>query len=139
MKTRFVGYAAAWVLLAACITIGLGQPNWPYYHRMTIRGVAGTGSVLQLLPETHDTVRYEYRVGPYKYFGVRTCWAPNRQPAQLHIGDPLVVYYDPQHPEDSVLGCPKVMLNNETTSIALAATGIPSLALIGWALRKARH
>ena len=42
---------------------------------------------------------------------------PNPPLEQLSIGQSLAIYYDPEHPEDSVLGDPKPIFKIETISI----------------------
>ena len=65
-------------------------------------------------------------------------WLPNKPLEQLQIGEAVVIYYDPDHPEKSVLGDPSRILQNETISIILAAIGTPSFILIvvAWKNRK---
>ncbi len=58
---------------------------------------------------------------------------------QLGVGRSLVIYYDPQRPEESVLGDPKPMLRNETISVLLAAFGVPTFIVVGWAWRVSRE
>src|SRR5207248_2056851 len=77
--------------------------------------------VVEFLPSIHDTVRYDYRVDGRGFQGQMQSWRPNPPLPQLAVGHALVIYYDPQHPEDSVLGYPKPMLQTETISVALAA------------------
>lgn len=132
-------YAITWLLFAILVILVIGSLNWPAYYRMTKRGIRGTGTVVQLLPEIHNTVRYEYQVAGQKFEGQMQSWSPNPALEQLSVGQSLVIYYDPQHPEESVLGEPRRMLDNETISVALAAFGVPTIAVIGWALRSSRR
>jgi hypothetical protein len=131
-------YAITWLVLASLIAIGIGSLNWPAYRRMVSVGVLGQGRVVELLPKIHNTVRYDYRVGPRLFDGQMQSWQPNPPLEQLRIGQPLVVYYDPEHPAESVLGNPKPMLQNERVSVALAAVGAPSLIVATWAWRSSR-
>jgi|SRR3954471_1581540 hypothetical protein len=131
-------YAITWLVLATAIAIGIGSLNWPAYHRLAVRGVSGQASVVELLPKFHNTVRYEYRVGEKVFEGQMQAWQPNPPLEQLRVGQPLVIYYDPQHPEQSVLGDPKAILQNETVSVALAAIGVPSFIVVSWAWRSSR-
>ena len=131
-------YLIAWLALAVVVGIGIGNLNWPNYRRMVVRGVSGQATVVELLPKIHNTVRYEYRVARQSFQGQMQSWQPNPPLEQLRVGEPLVIYYDPGHPEDSVLGDPRSMLRNETISIALAAVGLPTLLIVGWAWRSSR-
>jgi hypothetical protein len=103
-----------------------------------MRGIQGPGSVIEVLPKIHNTVRYEYSVDGRAFHGAMQSWRPNPPIEQLSVGQPLVVYHDPQHPEDSVLGDPKPMLENETGSIALAALIIPAIIVlrVRWWIRR---
>jgi hypothetical protein len=132
-------YAITWLALAAVIAVGIGSLNWATYYRMVAVGVSGQASVVELLPNVHNTVRYEYRVGGEAFNGQMQSWQPNLPLEQLKVGQPLVIYYDPQHPAKSVLGNPKPMLQNETISVALAAIGVPSFIVAGWAWRSSRR
>ena len=131
-------YAITWVLLAIVIALGIGSLNWPTYRRMAARGVSGKATVIELLPKIHNTVRYHYEVGGQKFEGQMQSWQPNPPLEQLGVGQPLVIYYDPQRPEVSVLGDPKPMLRNETISVLFAAFGVPTLIVVGWAWRVSR-
>ena len=107
-------YVITWLTLAVVTAVGIGSLNWPAYRRMVARGVSGKATVVELLPKNHNAVRYEYRVADHSFEGQMQSWQPNPRFAQLSVGQPLVIYYDPQHPAESVLGDPKPMLQNET-------------------------
>jgi hypothetical protein len=131
-------YAITWVLLAILIMVGLGSFNWQTYRRMAARGVPGRATVVELLPKVHETVRYHYEVAGQKFEGQMQSWEPNPPLGQLSIGQSVVVYYDPQRPEESVLGDPKPMLRNEIISILLAAFVGPTFIVAWWAWRMSR-
>jgi hypothetical protein len=132
-------YAITWLLLTIVIAVGIGSLNWSGYHRLAAVGVSGQASVVELLPKIHNTVRYVYRVGGQVFEGRMQSWQPNPPPEQLGVGQSLVIYYDPQHPAESVLGNPKPMLKNETISVALAAVGVPSFIVAAWAWGSSRR
>jgi hypothetical protein len=132
-------YVIIWLVLATVIAIGIGSLNWPVYRRLAEAGVSSQASVVELLPKIHNTVRYEYRVGGRIFEGRMQSWQPNPPLEQLRVGQPLVIYYDPQHPAQSVLGNPKPMVQNETISVALAAVGVPSFIVATWAWRSSRR
>ena len=131
-------YAITWLVLATVVAVGIGSLNWPSYHRLAVAGVPGQATVVELLPKTHNTVRYEYRVGGQVFEGQMQAWQPNAPLEQLRVGQPLIIYYDPQHPAQSVLGDPKPILQNEIVSVALAAIGVPSFIVATWAWRSSR-
>ena len=133
-----IRYLLIWLALAAAITVGIGSLNLPTYHLMTVRGVKGQATVIELLPDVHGTVLYAYQVGRRTFQGQMQPWKPNPELQQLHIGQPLVIYYDPEHPEDSVLGDPRPMLENEIGSVVSAAIIIPTFIVSIWILRTLR-
>lgn len=68
------------------VILVIGSLNWPAYYRMTKRGIRGTGTVVQLLPEIHNTVRYEYQVAGRRFEGQMQSWPPNPAVEQLNVG-----------------------------------------------------
>ncbi len=131
-------YAITWLLLAVVTAVGIGGLNWPVYRRMAARGVLDKATVVELFPKIHDTVRYEYEVGGRTFEGKMQSWQPNPPLEQLGVGQSLVIYYDPQHPEVSVLGDPKLILRNETISVLLATLGVPTFVVVRWTWRASR-
>jgi uncharacterized protein DUF3592 len=119
-------YVITWLGLAIVIAIGIGSLNWPTYRRIAARGVSTQAMAVELFPEIHNTVRYRYAVGGQAFEAQMQPWQPNPPLEQLSVGRSLVIYYDPQHPEASVLGDPKPILRNETISILLADFGVPT-------------
>ena len=115
----------------------------PFVEMGWVRSVksvmSGRATVVELLPKNHTTVRYEYQVAGRTFQGQMQSWQPNPPLEQLSVGQPLFVYYDPEHPEESVLGDPKPIFKNETIAIALAAVGFPTFLVVVWAWRTARN
>ena len=132
-------YAITWLVLAVVAAIGIGSLNWPAYRRLAVQGVSGEATVVELLPKIHNTVRYEYHFAGRTFQGQMQSWQPNPPSEQLSVGQPVIIYYDPQHPEESVLGDPKPMLKNEMVFIALAALIFPTFIVVVWAWRTPRH
>jgi hypothetical protein len=131
-------YVLTWLVLATVIAIGIGSLNWPSYRRMAVRGVLGQATIIEVVPKIHNTLRYEYHVAGRAFEGQMQPWPPNPPLEQLAVGQSVVIYYDPEHPEASVLGDPKPMLTNETISVALAALGVPTLLVAAWAWKVSR-
>jgi hypothetical protein len=131
-------YAITWVGLAAVLGLGIGSLNWPTYHRIAMRGISGQAVVVELLPKIHQTVRYEYHIAERTFQGQMRSWQPNPPIEQLKVGQPLVIYYDPERPEKSLLGDPRPILENETVSVALAAIGLPTFLVVVWAWKSSR-
>src|SRR5437016_1543104 len=112
-------YPITWLVLAVVVAVGIGSLNWPSYRRLAVRGVLGQANVIELLPNSHSTVRYEYGVRGQTFQGQTQSWAPNPPLNQLRVGQAVVICYDPKHPETSVLGDPKPIFKNETISVTL--------------------
>ena len=125
--------------MAVAIAVGIGSLNWASYRRLAARGVSAQAKVVELLPNNHNTVRYEYRVAGRTFQGRMQSWQPNPPREQLRIGQQLVIYYNPDQPGESVLGDPTPILKNESISIGLAAVVFPSMTLVAWAWRESRN
>ncbi len=131
-------YVITWLVLAVVIAIGVGSLTLLSYRRMAVRGASGQATVIELLPQIHNTVRYEYHVAGRTFQGQMQSWSPNPSLEQLAVGQSVFIYYDPEHPEASVLGDPKPMLKNETISVALAAFVVPTFLVAAWVWRVSR-
>jgi hypothetical protein len=119
-----------WLALVVLVGVGLGSPNWRAYHNIVARGVPCQALVIEIPPRRHGTVRYEYHVSGGTFEGQSQPKQPNPPLKQLKIGQTLTAYYDPKHPEISVLGDPDAILANETLFIVLAALGAPTVLIL---------
>lgn len=124
-----------WLIVAAA----LGSLNWFTYYHLVTRGVRGQATVLELLPRYHNTVSYEYNVAGQNFTAQTQSWPPNPPLEQLAVGQAVVIYYDPVHPDRSVLGDPRLILKNETMSVALAAFILPTFIALVWTVRTSRR
>ena len=131
-------YAFTWLALVLAVAVGVGSLNWLSYRRLSARGLAGQATVMELLPKDHGRVRYEYTVGGKVFQGRMQSWPPNPELEKVVVGQTLTICFDPERPEISVLGDPKKILNNETTSIGLASIVIPTFIVGAWMWRKWR-
>jgi Protein of unknown function (DUF3592) len=84
----------------------------------------------------HATVRYRYNVDGREFFGQRQPRPPNPSFERLAEGAPLTVWYDPEHPEVSVLGLPGALLQGEAISVMLWAVIAPTFILLAWQFRR---
>jgi len=126
-------YVIPWLVLAAVFAVGIGSLNWLTYYRLNARGVEAQAIVVELTPDAHGTVRVEYRVAGQAFREQMAPQEPNPPPGEIALGQALVVCYDPQQPESSVLGNPRPMLENETISVLLAALLFSTFVVVGWA------
>jgi hypothetical protein len=127
--------AVAWLVLMMLFAALTGGLNWPTYWKLAHRSASVQGTVIQVLPEVHATVRYRYYVGGGEYHGQTQPRPPNPPIERLAEGATLTVWYDPEEPRTSVLGPPSALLENETISVALAAVLFPTLILLVWRYR----
>lgn len=125
-------YAVTWLFLACASALLLGQLNWIGYQRLVRRGIRVDGTVAQVLPQMHATVRYNYEAGGRRYDGQTQPWPPNPPIEGLTSGAKVTVYYDPQNPEKSVLGSPNELLKNETITIAIVVLVVPTMIVLAW-------
>jgi hypothetical protein len=125
-------YVITWIILALSLTIGIGSINWVRLRRITSRGVRGEAIVIGLFPTNHNTLRYEYHVAGKTFIGQTQSSDPNPPLERLAVGEKVVIFYDPEDPHDSILGDPAPVLWNETISVLLAATVVPTFLVIVW-------
>jgi hypothetical protein len=133
-------YFLTWLALVAAVSMGLGSFNVPAFYRLTSRGVASPATVVEILPKIHNTVRYNYSIGGHSFHGSMQSWPPNPVIGELKVGQEVVIYYDREHPDNSALGAPNAMLENELASVILAALIVPTLIVlrIRWWIRRSR-
>jgi hypothetical protein len=129
-RGRVLLYLASWLVLAVLVATLMGSFNLRRYRAFVATGARADGVVIALTPENHNTVQYRYAVGGRGYEGQQTPWTPNPPTEELHIGQKVVVVYDPASPGTSVLGDPEPMLANETDTIVLGATVMPTVIVL---------
>lgn len=125
-------YIGAWIVIACIVALTLGQSNWMRYRRLAQQGIRVQATVLQLLPETHQIVRYEYEVAGRTLQGEAHVGAPNPPFDQIVVSQKLIAYYDPGSPLNSVISDPAVLLQNETVSITLGAVLLATALVLFW-------
>lgn len=119
-------WAIPWLIIAVIVAFVVGSLNLPLLGRLVTDGVQAQATIVELTPKIHNTVRYEYQVGSQKFEGQGRSWRPNPPIDEIHVGQSLVIYYDPSNPSRSVLGDPKPMLTNEIISVGIAVLLIPT-------------
>jgi Protein of unknown function (DUF3592) len=128
-------YAVAWLVLTILFAALTGGLNWLTYWKLVHRSVLTHGTVIQVLPEMHATVRYRYYADGREYQGQTQPRQPNPPIERLAEGAPLTVWYDPAEPRISVVGLPSTLLENETISVLSVAVLLPTLILLVWRYR----
>jgi hypothetical protein len=125
-------YAIIWMTLSCVTAISLAQIGWITYLRLVRQGIQTKGTVVQMFPESHALIKYEYEVGGRKFEGLTQSRPPNPPIRDLSIGQRLIVYYYPKDPAQSIIGSPHYQLRNETISIALVAIVLPTSIVLAW-------
>ena len=128
-------YALAWLVLGTLFAGVLGSHNWLTYWKLAHHGVSTQGTVIQVLPEMHATVRYRYDVDGREYQGQTQPRQPNPSIEHLAKGAALTVWYDPAEPAKSVIGSPSALLDNETIPVVAVAVLFPTFILLIWRYR----
>lgn len=97
-----------WIIFA---TIGFGFGKWafgsPEVDRFAEKGVPIYGYAVEKYPDKHATIRYSYEVGEKQYDGVGNSGYGNPGFDEIQIGQKVVVFYDPEAPEQSMMGYPQ--------------------------------
>jgi hypothetical protein len=128
-------YAVAWLVLSILFAALTGGVNWLTYWKLVHRSVSVHGTVIQVLPEMHATVRYRYRADGREHHGQTQPRQPNPPIERLAEGATLTVWYDREEPEILVIGLPSALLENETISVVSVAVLFPTFILLAWRYR----
>ena len=127
-----------WLALALTFAgIGSAALDWAKWHGLAERGVEAEGRVIAKEPENHEFVRYSYVVGGETYSGVGSAGRGNPEFEQLNTGDRVKVFYDPDNPNESILGDPQEQASSINRGVLFLAVVGPLLTLVllyhkGW-------
>jgi hypothetical protein len=119
-----------WLICAGAIAFWISGGSWGKYSGLVRRGVPTQGIVEKTEPNNHAQVRYFYDVGGQRYFGVGRAGFGNPSFDLLKPGVQVLVFYDPEHPDDSCLGSPTVLLRSESAAVLQAAALAAALVVI---------
>ena len=119
-----------WLILVGIVAGSLGNPDTFKFWRLARHGVQGAGVVTERLATSRTQVRYRYAVSNETYFGQARPQVPNPTAANLTVGDPLVVYFEPDHPASSVLANPATLFKREVMTVGVVAVLFPTFILI---------
>ncbi|MHB0998552.1 MAG: DUF3592 domain-containing protein [Armatimonadota bacterium] len=123
-------YILIWLTFVVLFIVVLGNFIWVDSYQIVNRCKVGVGKVTELFP-VNNSIRYIYEVNGRTYYDRRIPRWPNPSVYELRKGQMIIVYYDSECPENSVIEDPKAQLDNVTIFILLAALSIPTLALLG--------
>ncbi len=124
-------FVVIWILCSSVATYLLAQKNWTSYYRIVNNGISWKATVFQLLPQNHNLVRYSFKFGDKLFEGMRSSSPPNPPFNLLKTGEEVTVYFDPRHPEISLLGEPKAIFKDETIAVVTGGVVFPFLILLG--------
>jgi hypothetical protein len=116
-----------WLAVNIATMCVLGSINWWRFYRLASRGRPVEAIVNQTEPQNHQTVHYTYRIGSDTYVGKGHAGYGNPPFRDLRAGQSVHAFYLPDRPEDSCLGDPHGLLENETIPILLAAFTLSGL------------
>ena len=125
-------FVAAYILLALVIAFAMSRITpWSNYQRLAENGVSAQGTVISTNCSTHQTFAYRFEAGGRAFDGIGQRGV-SKECRALVPGDPVKLSYLPSDPWISASGEPNALLENETTSIALAALLLPAVAIAAW-------
>jgi hypothetical protein len=128
---RIVILFFAWLLLATMgFAIGSLIFNPNETSKFTEKGNSIYGKVTAKDADNHATVRYSYIVNGKEFFGAGGAGRGNPNFDQLQIGQQVVVFYMPEHPEESILGYPQLYSQSQYTGILFTTIFFPVFPLL---------
>ncbi len=122
---RLFAIGLTWLALAGLsLAIGLVFFNPFPDYRLAKSSVRTEGRVTALEPANHEIVRYAYRVGA-EYNGSGHGGSGNPVFRNLRVGESVIVFYDPAHPEVSSLGYPEGPLSGNLWGVISTTLFLP--------------
>jgi hypothetical protein len=131
-KKVILKYFAIWLAFAlAGAVIGVIATDALKYYRLKTRGIEVHGQVIGKEPRNHQFLRYSYAAGAQTYSNLGSAGRGNPSFAALNIGDPVIVYYDPENPSNSCLGYPGHHLQESMGGIIFLVLFLPLFGIVG--------
>ncbi len=120
-----------WLFLTA-IGAGVGYFvfNLPSINHLVEKGVPIYGKVIAKEPDQHQNVIFTYEVAGKQYTGNGNAGRGNPNFDQIQIGQKVVVFYDSENPESSILGYPQLYQGGEKSGILFCAIFFPIFPMI---------
>lgn len=104
--------------------------NLPRINHLVEKGVPIYGKVIATEPEQHQGVIFTYEVNGMQYSGNGNAGRGNPDFDQIQIGQKVVVFYDSENPENSILGYPQLYQGSEKFGILFCAIFFPIFPMI---------
>lgn len=119
-------YLIIWLAAVMFLLLFMSAPNGNRYGHLMAQSMMTHGNVSKTFPGDTLTIRYQYEADGCMFQGQGPVGPPNKSVAQLAVGDPLEVYYDPANPNKSAAGKPGPILLRETGRVAQLAFLLPT-------------
>lgn len=133
----FIKYGK-FLALIACVPLFflfhslLGSRNLPKYEKLAAKGIkAENAFVTAKEQENHQFIRYKYNVNSEFYEGIGSAGNGNPRFSEIENGDKVLVFYDPDSPEISILGNPQIMFQREQDTVYFASLIVSLFLSIG--------
>ncbi len=126
MKKFWILVPVIWIVFTI-IGYGVGYRilHSDQLERLMKHGVGIYGTVTSKEPENHATVIYEYSVSGTNYSGRGRASDGNPKFEDIAIGERVIVFYDPDNPNESVMGYPQYQQERNTGGIYFFALVLP--------------
>ena len=119
-------------LFLTCIVfsvIGAMFGNWAFgsseLDRFEKKGVSIYGKAIEKYPENHATIKYSYEIEGKQFFGFGNAGNGNAGFDEIRIGQKVIVFYDRESPEISMMGYPQSSFQANKFAIILSAIFFP--------------
>ena len=117
-----------WLLGAVPLVLFLSRINLIHFEHLK-NGMRTKGVVTALERGNHQAVHYSFVVAGRNHSGIGRAGFGNPEFGQLSLGEDVIVSYAASNPDESCLGIPEELINNEMTTIGLAALTFPIFAI----------
>ena len=140
MRRRLFLSLTAYVVLAVGIWFGLGRINVSYFRRLATEGTPTQATVQKTDCENHSSIHYSFEADRKTFTGMGLDGSGNPPCRSLRAGDRIIVWHIPDDPTINCPGDPRLRLDNERISVAMAAFMMPAI-IVGvatWQLHRRR-
>lgn len=117
-------------LASVGFVVGSFLLNQDDIQQFTEKGIAVYGKVTSKEPDNHQVVRYSYNVGDRRYTGAGNAGRGNPNFDQIQIGQQIIVYYDSENPEKSILGYPQYYASTNHIGVLFVTIFFPVFPMI---------
>jgi Protein of unknown function (DUF3592) len=122
---------SVWLFFAVVgLGIGLLIFNSSSLNHFVEKGVPIYGRVTLKEPDEHQLVTFTYEVNGKQYTGIGNADRGNPAFDKIQIGEQVVVFYDSENPEESILGYPRLYARANNGMALFLAIFLPIFPLI---------